>query len=54
MGVLIRDDILNENTVELIDSEVEDVMWVKMCNTRDEGEELLLAVCYIYSARIIK
>ena len=47
VGVLIRDDILNEYTVEVIDSEVEDVMSVKMCSTQDEGEELLLAVCYI-------
>ena len=47
VGVLIRDDILNEHTVEVIDSEVEDVMWVKMCSTQDDGEGLLLAVCYV-------
>ena len=33
--------------MEVIDSEVEDVMWIKMCSTQDEGEELLLAVCFI-------
>ena len=47
VGVLIRDEILNEFTVEVIDSEVEDVMLVKMCGTQDEEDGLLMAVCYI-------
>ena len=47
VGVLIRDDILYRYTVEVIDSDVEDVMWVKMCSTRDEETGLLIVVCYI-------
>ena len=46
MGVWIGDDILNEYTAEVVDSDVEDVMWVKICGTQDEEERLLLAVCY--------
>ena len=47
MGVLIRVDILYRYTVEVIDSDVEDVMWVKMCSTQDEETGLLIAVRYI-------
>ena len=32
--------------VEVIDSVVVDVMWVKMCSTQDEEARLLIAVCY--------
>ena len=45
--VLIRDDILYRYTVEVIDSDVEDVMWVKMSSTQDEKTRLMIAVCYI-------
>ena len=44
--MLIRDDILYRCTVEVIDSVVVDVMWVKMCSTQDEEARLLIAVCY--------
>ena len=47
VGVLIRDDILYRYTVEVIDSDVEDVMWVKMSSTQDEKTRLMIAVCYI-------
>ena len=47
VGVLIMDDILYRCTVEVIDSDVEDVMWVKMCSTQDEETRLMIAVCYI-------
>ena len=47
VGVLIRDDILYRYTVEVIDSDVEVVMWVKMCSTQNEEAGLLIAVCYI-------
>ena len=32
--------------VEVIDSVVVDVMWVKMCSAQDEEARLLIAVCY--------
>ena len=44
--MLIRDDILYRCTVEVIDSVVVDVMWVKMCSAQDEEARLLIAVCY--------
>ena len=47
VGVLIVDDTLYRYTVEVIDFDVEDVMWVKMCSTQDEETGLLIAVCYI-------
>ena len=31
----------------MIDSDVEDVMWVKMCSTQAKETGLLIAVCYI-------
>ena len=36
VGVLIRNNILNEYTVEVVDSDVKDVMWVKMPSTQNE------------------
>ena len=47
MGVLTRVDILYRYTVEVIDSDVEDVMWVNMCSTQDEETGLLIVVRYI-------
>jgi len=47
VGVLIRDDFLYRYTVEVIDSDVEVAMWVKMCSTQGEEARLLIAVCYI-------
>ena len=42
VGVLISGDILYRYTVEVIDSDVEDMMWVRMCSTQDKEARLLI------------
>ena len=46
VGVLIREEVLKEYTVEVLDSDVEGILWLRLSKERDE-ESLVLAVCYI-------
>ena len=48
VGLLIREAILERCTVEILESDVEDILWVRMGQVdEEEGEALLIAVCYI-------
>ena len=44
--MLIREEVLKEYATEVLDSDVENVLWVKMSKGQEE-ESLVLAVCYI-------
>ena len=44
--VLIREEVLKEYAVEVLDSDVEDVLWVRLSKDQEE-EPVVLAVCYI-------
>ena len=46
VGVLIREEVLKEYAVEVLVSDVKDVLWVRMSKEQKE-ESLVLAVCYI-------
>ena len=46
VGVLIREEVLKEYAVEVLDPDVEGVLWVRMSKEQEE-ESLVLAVCYI-------
>ena len=46
MGVFVRNDLLNDWTVEVVDSEVEDILWLKLeCSNR--SCVVMFAVCYL-------
>ena len=48
VGLLIRKELLEGYTVEILDADVENILWVKMRRVDKEGDEpLCLAVCYI-------
>ena len=48
VGLLIREGILEGYTVEILDSDVEDMLWVRMRQVDEEEDEaLMIAVCYI-------
>ena len=42
----VREEVLNEYAVEVLDSDVEGVLWVRMSKEQEE-ESLVLAVSYI-------
>ena len=45
VGLLVREEVLERYVVEVLDTDVEDVLWVRL---NQENEEILtLAVCYI-------
>ena len=44
--MLIREEVLKEYVVEVLDSDVEGVLWLRMSKAQEE-ESLVLAVCYI-------
>ena len=44
--MLIREEVLKEYAVEVLDSDVEDVQWVRVSKEQEE-ESLVVAVCYI-------
>ena len=46
VGVLIREEVLKSYQVEILDTDVEDVLWVKL-SQEEEEQVLVLAVCYI-------
>ena len=46
VGVLIREEVLKKYAVEVLDSDVEGVLWLRMSKVQEE-ESLVLAVCYI-------
>ena len=48
VGLLIREEVLEGYAVEILESDIEDIMWVRMRQVdEDEEEALVLAVCYI-------
>ena len=47
VGVLIREEVLKEYAVEVLDSDVDDVLWVRLSNEEEEEGSLVLAVCYL-------
>ena len=48
VGLLIREEVLEGYTIEILESDIEDIMWVRMRQVdEDEEEALVLAVCYI-------
>ena len=44
--MLIREEVLKEYVVEVLDSDVDGVLWLRMSKAQEE-ESLVLAVCYI-------
>ena len=46
VGVLIREEVLKHYQVEILETEKEDMLWVKL-NQREEEEGLVLALCYV-------
>ena len=46
VGVLVREEVLKHYQVEILDAEVEDMLWVKL-NPGEEEQWLVLAVCYV-------
>ena len=46
VGVLVREPLLRYWSCELLDCDVEDVLWVKLSNVAS-GVDMVLAVCYI-------
>ena len=48
VGLLIREEILEGYMIEIVDSDVEDILWVRMRQVDEEEDEaLVIAVCYI-------
>ena len=48
VGLLIREEVLEGYAAEILESDIEDIMWVRMRQVdEDEEEALVLAVCYI-------
>ena len=47
VGVLIRQEVLKEYAVEVLDSDVDDVLWLRLSNEEEEEGSLVLAVCYL-------
>ena len=46
VGMLIREEVLKHYQVEILEAEIEDMLWVKL-NQGEEEERLVLAVCYV-------
>ena len=47
VGVLIKEEVLKEYAVEVLDSDMDDVLWVRLSNEEEEEGSLVLAVCYL-------
>ena len=48
VGLLIKEEVLESYTIEILESDVEDILWVRIRQVEEEEEEaLVLAVCYI-------
>ena len=47
VGVVIREELLKEYAVEGLDSDVDDVMWLRLSNEEEEEGSVVLAVCYL-------
>ena len=45
VGLLVREEVLERCIVEVLDTDVEDVLWVRL--SQENEEMLTLAVCYI-------
>ena len=43
----IREEVLKEYAVVVLDSDVDDVLWVRLSNEEEEEGSLVLAVCYL-------
>ena len=43
--MLIREKVLKEYAVEVLDSDVDDVLWLRLSNEEEEKGSLVLAVC---------
>ena len=48
VGLLIKEEVLESYTIEIFESDVEDILWVRIRQVEEEEDEaLVLAVCYI-------
>ena len=47
VGVLIREEVMKEYAVEVLDSDVDDALWLRLSNGEGEEGSLVLAVCYL-------
>ena len=48
VGLLIKEEVLERYTIEILESDVEDILWVRIRQVEEEEDEaLVLAVCYI-------
>ena len=47
VGVLIRKEVLKQYAVKVLDSDVDDVLWVRLSNEEEEEGSLVLAACYL-------
>ena len=44
VGVLIREEVLKEYAVEVLDSDVDDALWLRLSNKEEEEGSFVLAV----------
>ncbi len=56
VGLLIKEEVLESYTIEILKSDVEDILWVRIRQVEEEEDEALVVVvvCYIYLFRIIQ
>ena len=48
VGLLIKEEVLESYTIEILESDVKDILWVRIRQVEEEEDEaLVLAVCYI-------
>ena len=45
--MVIREELLKEYAVEGLDSDVDDVLWLRLSNEEEEEGSVVLAVCYL-------
>ena len=48
VGLLIKEEVLAGYTIEILESDVDDILWVRIRQVEEEEDEaLMVAVCYI-------
>ena len=52
VGVFVRNALLNDWVVEVVDAEVEDILWLKL-ECSKVSCIIVLAVCYIPSSNVV-
>ncbi|CAG2228878.1 unnamed protein product [Mytilus edulis] len=47
VGVLIKDEVLDNFSVSILDSSVEDILWIKLSHKYDDSNNICFCVCYL-------